>query len=87
MSGRDGTTTFLPLDSKIGGPISYDKPSIGKFLTREQTSCMYKKTESGEMINADTIQQEIEQKEQLNKIGDTSGETNPYRELIVNNAQ
>ena len=29
----------------------------------------------------------MEQEEQLNKIDDMSGETNPYRELIVNNAE
>ena len=87
MSSRDGTTAFLPIDSKIGGPISYDRPSIGQFLTREQASYMYKKTQSGEMINVDTIQQEIEQGQQLNKIDDMNGVINPYRELIVNNAE
>ena len=86
MSGRDGTTTFLPLDSKIGGLINYVRPSVGQFLTRGQANYMYKKTGSGEIINVGTIQQEIEQEEQINKIVDTSGETNPYRELIVNNA-
>ena len=39
------------------------------------------------MINTDTIQQEMEQEEQLNKMDDMNGETNPYRELIVNNAE
>ena len=43
--------------------------------------------ETGEIINADTIQQEIEQEEQLNRIDDTNGEINPYQELIVNNAE
>ena len=33
------------------------------------------------------IEQEMEQGEQLNKIDDTSRETNPYQELIVNNAE
>ena len=33
------------------------------------------------------IEQEIEQEKQLNRIDDTSGETNPYKELIVNNAE
>ena len=33
------------------------------------------------------IQQKIEQEKQLGKIHDTSRETNPYRELIVNNAE
>ena len=56
MNGRDDTTTFLPLDSKIGGLINHNRPSIGKFLTREQASYVYKKTESGEMINVDPMQ-------------------------------
>ena len=68
----DGTTTFLPLDSKIGGPTNHNRPSIGQFLTREQVSYMYKR-KSGEMINVDTIQQEMEQEEPLNQIDDMSG--------------
>ena len=39
------------------------------------------------MIHVNRIQQEIEQEEQLNRTDDMSGETNPYRELIVNNAE
>ena len=35
----------------------------------------------------DRIQQEIEQEKQLGRIDDTSRETNPYQELIVNNAE
>ena len=66
MNGRNGTTVFLPLDSKIGGQGRNDRPSI---------------------INTDTIEQEMEQEEQLSKIDDTNGETNPYQELVVNNAE
>ena len=33
------------------------------------------------------MEQEIQQERQLNKIDDTSRETNPYQELIVNNAE
>ena len=87
MNGRDGTTTFLPLDSKIGGQISYDKPKVGQFLTTEQANYVYKKVETGEMINTDTIQQQIEQGEQLNRMDDMNGETNSYCELIVYNAE
>ena len=87
MNGRDGTTTFLPLDSKIGGQISHDKPTIGQFLMREQANYVYKKVETGETINPDTMQQEIEQEKQLNRMDDMNGETNPYQELIVNNAE
>ena len=35
----------------------------------------------------DMIEQEIEQERQLDKIDDTNGEINPYKELIVNNAE
>ena len=87
MNGRDGTTAFLPLGSKIGGLTNHNRPSIRQFLTREQASYVYKKTESGKNINVDTILQEIEQEEQVNKIDNTSGETNPYRELMVNNSE
>ena len=87
MNGRDGTTTFLPHDSKIGGQVNNSRLSVGQYLTREQASYVYKKVEMGEMINVSTIEQEMEQEEQLSKIDDTSGETNPYRLLIVNNAE
>ena len=87
MNGSDGTTASLPLDSKIGGQINCNRPSVGQFLTREQANYVYKKVETGEMISVNTIQHEMEQEEQLSKIDDTSGEINPYRELIVNNAE
>ena len=41
---------------------------------REWASYVYKKVKSGEMINVNTIQQEMEQKELLNEIDDMSGE-------------
>ena len=56
-------------------------------MTRKQAKYIYKKVETEEMINKDTIQQEIEQKRQLDKMDDTNRETNPYQELIVNNAE
>ena len=39
------------------------------------------------MTNTDMIEQEIEQEKQLGRIDDISGETNPYKELIVNNRE
>ena len=56
-------------------------------MTRDQGNFIYKKTESGEMINTNTLQQELEHKGRLNKRDDTSGDTNPYKEMIVNNAE
>ena len=87
MNGRDDTTTFLPLDSRIGGQSRDNHPMIGQYLTRDQTKYVYKKAETGEMINTNTIQQEIEEEKQLNRMDDESGEINPYRELVVNNAE
>ena len=87
MNDRDGTTAFLSLDSRIGGQGGCDHPTVGQFLTREQTRYIYKMIETGEVINTDMIEQEIEQERQLDKMDDTSRETNPYKELIVNNAE
>ena len=75
MNGRDGTTTFLPLDSRIGGQGSSNHSTVGQFLTKEKTRYIYRKVETGEIINTDTIEQEIEQEKQLNRIDDTSSET------------
>ena len=79
----NGPTIFLPLSSKIGGLVNKNKPSIEQYLTREQANFVYKKTESGEMINKVILQQELEHERQLDKIDDTNGDTNPYKELIV----
>ena len=87
MNGRNGTTAFLPLDSKIGGQGRDNHPTVGQFLTREQTRYIYRKVETGEIINIDMIEQEIEQEKQLNKIDDASKEINPYQELTANNAE
>ena len=87
MNGRDDTTTFLPFDFRIDGQSRDGCPTVGQYLARDQTRYIYKKVETGEMINTDTIQQEIEQEKQLNRIDDKNGKINPYRELIVNNAE
>ena len=39
------------------------------------------------MINTETLQQELAHEKQSNRIDETNGETNPYKELIVNNAE
>ena len=72
MNGRDGTTAFLPLDSRIGGQGGCNHPTVGQFLTRDQTRYIYKKIETGEVINTDMIEQEIDQERQLDKMDDTN---------------
>ena len=41
MNGRDGTTIFLPWDSRIGWQNKERYPTVGQFLTREQANCIY----------------------------------------------
>ena len=72
---------------KIGRQVNNNRHNIGQYLTREQVNFVYRKTELEEVINTETLQQELECKRQLNRIDDTNGETNPYKELIVNNAE
>ena len=60
---------------------------MGQYLTREQAKHIYKKVETGQTINVDTMKLEIKQEKQLNLMDDDNGVENPYRELIVNNAE
>ena len=84
---RNESTTFLPLSPKIGGQESNNKCKDKQYLTEEQAKHVYKKIGSGGIINADTVHLDIEQEGQLNRIDDTSGDKNPYKEVVVNNAE
>ena len=77
----------MPPSTNIGGQVNSSKSKDNNYLTEEQARHVYKKVESGSIINTDTLQQEIEQEQELNRIDDTSRDVNPYRELIVNNAE
>ena len=66
MNGRDGVATFLPLDSKIGGQGRDSHHTVGQYLTTEQARYIYKRTETGQTLNIDTMKLEIEQEKQLN---------------------
>ena len=70
---------------KIDGLINDNKPSIGQYLTRKQANFVYKKTESGEIMNIETLQQELEHERQLNKIDDVSG--GRYKSLQRNDSK
>ena len=60
---------------------------MGQYLTREQANYVYKKTELGEIINTETLQQELEHERQLSRRDNTNGGTNPYNKLIVNSEE
>ena len=67
--------------------MNNNRPKVGQYLTREQANYIYKKTELGEVFNTETLQQKLEHERQLNRLDATRGEINPYKELIVNNAE
>ena len=60
MNGKDEAAAFLPLESRIGGQSKDSHPTVGQFLTRDQAKYIYKKVETGEIINVDMVKHEIE---------------------------
>ena len=72
----------MPLNANIGGQTKYIKDKDTLCLTEDQVRHVYKKVETGKVINIDTIKQEIEQ--DVDRIDDMSGKINPYHEIIVN---
>ena len=64
----------MPLNANIGGQIRPDKyeSKENKYLMEEQTRHVYKKVESGNIININMLKQEIEQDWELSKLDDTS---------------
>ena len=84
IEGKNDPTAFLPLNANIGGQFKSTKGGKTTYLTENQARHIYKKVELG---NISTLKQEIDQERELKRLDDTSGDTNPYRELIVNNAE
>ena len=61
--------------------------SVGKnYLTTKEADYIYRKVELGRLTNRNTMKEEIDPDVKLDKMDDNSGDRNPYRELIVNNA-
>ena len=79
----------MPLNANIGGQIRSDKHKYeeNKYLTEDQARHTYRKVESGNIIDINTLEQEIDQDWELNRLDDTSRDINPYRELVVNNTE
>ena len=61
--GKNDPIAFLPLNTNIGGQIRPDKyqSKENKYLMEEQATHVYKKVESGNIININILKQEIEQ--------------------------
>ena len=52
----------------------------------DQAKHIYKKVEMEDIVNVDTIKQEIEV-DNLDKMDETDGEINPYHEIITNKVE
>ena len=58
--GKNDPTIVFPLSTNIGGQVNFSKSKDNYYLTKEQARHVYKKVESGSIVNTDTLQQEIE---------------------------
>ena len=81
----------MPFCQKLGGNKRdrgniRNKSGDRNCLTSKHIEYAYKKVELGSWINKDLIKDEVDSCVELDKIDNNSGDENPYRELIVNNA-
>ena len=75
--GKDSTTSFLPIDSKPHGNISYIKNKEAICLSEKQANYIYKKVGEGNIINTNTMRNEIEPEIDRE-------DNNPYKRVILN---
>ena len=80
MKGRNGSTSFLPLNKK-GGSIT--NVLYEKFLTEEQTKYVYDKVESGDELKVRKVSQDIQNKLLLPKQVRERKDTNQYEKVLV----
>ena len=59
IKGKDGTTSFLSIESKMGRKIIYVKQRTHVF--EKQANYIYNKVEEGKVININTMKNETEQ--------------------------
>ena len=69
MNGRDAAAAFHPYDSRIGGQSRDSHPTVGQYLTKDHARHIYKKVETGEIINVDTVKHEIQQEKTVEPNG------------------
>ena len=80
----------MPLGPKLGGEsidrkINKSRNTSKDYLTTKQANYVYRNVELGNVINKSRMRQEVDQDIELDKMDNTSGDENPYRELVVNN--
>ena len=83
LKGKNGTTTYLPFNSKTGGDVKYIKDKDTTCLTEDQMRYKYEKVEQGNNLNIETMKQEIEQ-ETVAKTETNRENDNPYQKVVLN---
>ena len=82
----EGPVTFLPLETKRGGPVRYVKDKKTICLTNNQARHIYEKVKMKGIVNVDKIKQEIA----AHKLGSDyieEDKVNPYHEIITNEVE
>ena len=79
IEGKNGPTSFLPLNTKIVGQTRNTRDE-DRYLMSDQARYIYKMVWLESVINLDTIKQKIDQ--DIDKIDDTSSKISPYHEII-----
>ena len=75
----------MPLNTNISGQSKPTKDKETNCLIQGQAKHIYKKVESGSIINSDTIKQEMEH--DLNRLDNTSSDITSYHDIIVKNTK
>ena len=55
IEGKNDPTAFLPLSTYIGRQVNFSKSKDNHYLTEEQARHVYKKVETGSIINTETL--------------------------------
>ena len=76
---------LLPFSQNSGGN-SKNNFRHRDCLTPQQTNFIYKNVELGSLINKNIIKEELDEDAELDRMDNNSGNENPYKELIINNA-
>ena len=84
MKGKNDPTTFLPLNTKIGGPAKCVKDKENICLTTDQARHINKKMQLEGIVNVDSIKQEIEGDKLSKNNTDDEAEVSPYHSIIIN---
>ena len=78
IEGKNGPTTFLPLNANVDGQMKSKRNKEDRHLTEDMAKHMYKMVELENITNINMIRQEKDQDQELNRLDDTSGDVNRY---------